>query len=52
MKQLIGILTVALVVLAVQYTPISKVEYGLTIGDPNGDLHIQAVYDLLCEIIV
>jgi hypothetical protein len=50
MKHLIGILTLIFVVLAEQYTPLSKVEYGLTIGDPNGDLHIQAVYDLLCTI--
>ena len=35
-------------VYSTQYIPLSKTEYGLTIGDPNGVLHIQAFYDLAC----
>lgn len=48
MRSLVGILILLAVASATQYTPLSKVEYGLSIGDPAGSLHIQAFYDLLC----
>ena len=35
-------------VLGSQYVSIPKTPYGLTVGDPEGRLHIQAFYDLLC----
>lgn len=37
------------VIHSTQYVPISKTPYGLSIGDPEGVLHIQAFYDLACR---
>ena len=36
-------------VYSTQYIPISKTEYGLSIGDQTGILHIQGFYDLACK---
>jgi hypothetical protein len=51
MKVLIGIITLLGLTLGIQYVPLSKTEYGLSVGDPQGRLHVQAFYDLLCNLM-
>lgn len=50
MKIALLLLSLIAFALADQFVPISKVPYGFTIGDPEGELHIQAFYDLQCNI--
>ena len=49
MKIALIVVTLVALTAADQFVPISKVPYGFTIGDPEGTLHIQAFYDLLCK---
>jgi hypothetical protein len=49
MKSIVGIFILISIVFSTQYIPIPRSDYGLTVGDPAGKLHIQAFYDLLCN---